>query len=58
MYLVSPDHTEQIAQPPKKKKTKAPSHKRKKKKRRVTEKLHPYDKWVMYRKKIEESDVK
>ena len=60
MYLVSTDHTEQHAQPPKKhnKKTSHTRHKRKKSKRPVTEKLHPYDKWVAYRKKIEETDVK
>ena len=35
-----------------------PRHKHKKKKTRVIEKLHPLDKWIAYRKKIEESAVK
>ena len=59
MYLVLPDHTEQHAQPAKKNnKTSHTRHKRKKNKRRITQKLHPYDKWVAYRKKIEETDVR
>ena len=66
MYLVSPDDfriTTQLAQPPtsiKKKKTsrKQPPRYKRKKKRHVTEKRHSYDKWVMFRKTIEETDVK
>ena len=66
MYLVSPDHfsdTKQLAHPPTSIEKKAshkpaPRHKRKEKKRHVTAKLHPYDKWVMTRKNIKETDVK
>ena len=65
MYLVSPDHfrnTAQPAQPPTsvKKKTsrKPPLHHKRKKKRQVIEKQHPYDKWFMFRKKIEETNMK
>ena len=69
MYLVSHDHfhktTKQLAQPStsiKKKKEKVihksnPHHKRKKK-THVTEKQHSYHKLVMFRKKIEETDLK
>ena len=74
MYLVSsPDHfhkktttTKQLAQLPtttciKNKNANhklAPRHKRQKKKRRISKKLHPYYKWIMTRKKIEEPDVR
>lgn len=55
MYLVSPDHfrdtNKQLAPSVKASPVKQVSrHKRKK--------LHPYDKWIMMRKKIEEKDVK
>ena len=64
MFLVSSDHfrnTTQPAQPPtsikKKASRKPPLHHKLKKKRNVIQK-HPYDKWVMFRKKVEETDIK
>ena len=64
MYLVSPEHFRnktQLAQPHtsiKKASRKPPLRHKRKKKRHVTEKQHPYDKLVMFRKKIEETDMK
>ena len=64
MYLDSSDNFHYTAQPPptneKKKIGRKLSlrNKRNNNNRRVTEKQHPYDKWVMYREKVEHTDVK
>jgi len=59
MYLVSTDRYKQpsisplsAAQP------KAPLPKKKKKRQKQKKREHPYEKWVQYRKKIRQADIK